>query len=62
MPEEPRRLLDRLTDAAFTVAIAMIALWVGAKLIAQVWHIIVLTLLVCGAIWVGVHWWRSRQW
>jgi len=62
MPEEPRRFLDRLTDAAFAVAMAMIALWIGAKLIAQVWPIIAASLLTAGAVLVAVHWWRSRHW
>lgn len=62
MPEEPHRFLDRLTDAAFAVAMAMIALWIGAKLIAEVWPVIVLTLLVSGAVLVAARWWRSRHW
>ena len=62
MSEEPRRLLERLTDAAFAVAIAMVALWIGAKLIASVWPVIVLTLVVSAAGLAAWRWWRSRHW
>ena len=62
MSGELRRLLDRLTGDAFTIAIAMVALWIGAKLIASVWPVIVLTLVVSAAVLVAWRWWRSRHW
>lgn len=62
MSKQPRRMIDRLTEAAFAIATAMIALWIGAKLIASVWPVIVIVLLAAAGVLAALRWWRSRYW
>ena len=61
MGDEPTSLGARLWRAAGRVLAACLALWLGVRLLREIWWV----LAIVGAIVAGVailRWWRSRRW
>jgi|GEM_PF-2793656 len=60
--DEPRGLVTRLWHASWTFLAACLALWLGVKLMLEIWWVLaIIGGIVAGAA-ILLRWWQSRRW
>lgn len=62
MVGEPKGLMDKLWQAAFTILAVVFALWLSVRLLAQIWWVLMIIGSLVAVAYILVRWWQWRRW
>ncbi len=62
MADDPKGMFSHFRSMAWSFCGACAAVWVGLKLLLQVWWVLVLVVALAVTVRTALWWWRSRHW